>query len=236
MPKIHPCRCEVWRPADAKSVPPRWDRLCARLCGRMSWFFPEGLARCGIMIDCAASTDLSRCDERVRITAAACGERPGQGRGDPGSASPDHGPAAEAGEDPAPVLPRAPVRAPSGPSACWSCAWQQRIPAGACGSLPGPGLRTHRRLPMSISLAGARLLTRSWHSHLTGPSLWCLTNFPILRVRPGNSRQWYRRPCRRVGSNVLPRGPGCCCADHRSPSWAGCLAEAHRCAAGRRLS
>lgn len=75
-------------------------------CGRISWFLPEGLARCGIMIGRAASTGLFECDERVRVTAAACGERPGQGRGDPGAASSDLGPAAAAGYDPAAVPPR----------------------------------------------------------------------------------------------------------------------------------
>jgi hypothetical protein len=38
-------------------------------------------ARCGMMIGCAASTCLSGCDERVRVTAASSDERPGQGRG-----------------------------------------------------------------------------------------------------------------------------------------------------------
>jgi len=32
-----------------------------------------------MMVGCAASTCLSECDERVRVTAAACVERPGQG-------------------------------------------------------------------------------------------------------------------------------------------------------------
>src|ERR1700704_1454651 len=48
---------------------------------------------------------LTQRDERVRVTAAAAGERPGQGRGDPGAAAPDHGPGAAAGHDPAMVLP-----------------------------------------------------------------------------------------------------------------------------------
>ncbi len=39
----------------------------------------------------AASTGVPRCDERVRAAAAAADERPGQGRGDPGPAPPDHG-------------------------------------------------------------------------------------------------------------------------------------------------
>ena len=54
-------------------------------------------ARCGMMIGCAASTGLSECDERVRVTAATSDERPGQGHGDPGAAPPDHGPGAAAG-------------------------------------------------------------------------------------------------------------------------------------------
>src|SRR4051794_14205645 len=47
-------------------------------------------------------------DERVRITAASSGERPGQERGDPGAAPPDHGAGTAAGYDPAAVLPRRP--------------------------------------------------------------------------------------------------------------------------------
>lgn len=114
---------------------------------------------------------------------------------------------------------------------------QRRFPAPRpCGSSPRPGLSTHRRLSVSISPTGAGLLTRSWHSHLTGPSLWSLTNFPTSRGRPRNSRQSYRRPCHRDGNNALPRVSGWCCADHRSPSWADCSARAHRCAAGPRLS
>jgi hypothetical protein len=61
---------------------------------------PGGPACCG-MIGCAASTGLPGCDERVRVTAAASGERPGQGGGDPGAASPDRGAGAAAGHDPA---------------------------------------------------------------------------------------------------------------------------------------
>ena len=64
--------------------------------------------RCGMMIGCAASTGLPRCDERVRVTAAASGERPGQGRGDPGATPPDHGAGAATGHDPAAVLPGRP--------------------------------------------------------------------------------------------------------------------------------
>ncbi len=57
----------------------------------MSWLLSGGPACCDMMISCAASTGLSERDERVRVTAAASGERPGQGRGDPGAAPPDHG-------------------------------------------------------------------------------------------------------------------------------------------------
>jgi len=69
------------------------------------WFLPRGSASCGMMIGCAAATGLSEREERVRVTAAARGHRPGQGRGDPGAASPGHGPAAAAGHGPATVLP-----------------------------------------------------------------------------------------------------------------------------------
>ena len=58
-------------------------------------------ARCGMMIGCAAPTGLSECDERLRLTAAASGERPGQGRRDLGAASPDHRAGTAAGHDPA---------------------------------------------------------------------------------------------------------------------------------------
>lgn len=107
----------------------------------------------------------------------------------------------------------------------------RRFPASRpCGSLPEPGLRAPRRLPASISPTEPRLLTRSWHSHLNGPSLSCSMSFPTSREKPGNSRQSSRRPCRRDGTNEPPRVPGCYCADRRSPSWADCSAEAHRCA------
>lgn len=107
------------------------------------WFLPRSSASCGMMIGCAAATGLSERDERVRVTAAACGQRPGQGRGDAGAASPGHGPAAAAGHGPATALPVRPGvpgrlaalaawdgRAPSAPSGCWCYAW----PAGC---LPG---------------------------------------------------------------------------------------------------
>jgi len=72
------------------------------------WFLPVGRACCGMMVGCAAPAVLSECDGRVRVTAAAAGERPGQGRGDRGAAPPDRGPAAAAGHDPAAVLPGRP--------------------------------------------------------------------------------------------------------------------------------
>jgi transposase len=59
-----------------------------------------------MMIGCAVSTGLPGCDERVRVTAAASGERPGQGCGDLGAAPPDHGARTAAGHDPAAVLSR----------------------------------------------------------------------------------------------------------------------------------
>src|SRR5947199_6900257 len=65
-------------------------------------------ARCGMMIGCAAPAGLPGCDECVRVTAPASGERPGQGRRDPGAVSPDHGPGAAARHEPAAVLPRRP--------------------------------------------------------------------------------------------------------------------------------
>src|SRR6201989_1629549 len=65
-------------------------------------------ARCGMMIGCAAPTGLPGCDECVRVTAPASGERPGQGRRDPGAASPAHGPGTAARHEPAAVLPRRP--------------------------------------------------------------------------------------------------------------------------------
>ena len=64
--------------------------------------------RCGMMIGCAASTHLPGCDQRVRVTAAAPDERPGQGRGNPGATPPGRDAGAAAGHDPAAVLPRRP--------------------------------------------------------------------------------------------------------------------------------
>ena len=57
--------------------------------------------RCGMVIDRAAATGLSRYDERVRVAAAAAGEQPGQRRGDPRAAPPALGPAATAWFTPA---------------------------------------------------------------------------------------------------------------------------------------
>ena len=61
-----------------------------------------------MMIGCAASTCLSRCDVRVRVTAPACGQRPGQGDRDLGVASPGHGLTAATGHDPAAIPARGP--------------------------------------------------------------------------------------------------------------------------------
>ena len=44
--------------------------------------FPPSPACCAIMIGCASATGLPQRDERVRVAAAAAGERPGQERGD----------------------------------------------------------------------------------------------------------------------------------------------------------
>ena len=52
--------------------------------------------RCGMVIDCAAATGLSRCDERIRAAAAATDEKRGQRRGDPRAAPPALGLAAAA--------------------------------------------------------------------------------------------------------------------------------------------
>src|SRR5271165_534339 len=83
----------------------RQGRSCSGFRRGCGWFSPRGPACCAIMIGCASATGLPQRDERVRVAAAAAGERPGQGRGDPGAAAPDHGPGAAAGHDPAMVLP-----------------------------------------------------------------------------------------------------------------------------------
>src|ERR1035438_5841182 len=49
-----------------------------------------------MVIDCAAATGLSRCDERIRAAAAATDEKRGQRRGDPRAAPPALGLAAAA--------------------------------------------------------------------------------------------------------------------------------------------
>ena len=61
-----------------------------------------------MMIGCAASIGVSRRDERVRVTAASSGERPGQRYGDLGAAPPGHGAGTAAAGDPAAVRPRRP--------------------------------------------------------------------------------------------------------------------------------
>ena len=54
---------------------------------RAVWLVPlQRSASCGIMINCAAATGLPQRDERIRVTPAACSERRGQIRGDPGAA------------------------------------------------------------------------------------------------------------------------------------------------------
>lgn len=80
------------------------------------------------MIGCAASTGLSRCDERVRVTAAASDERPAQGRRDPGAASPNHGPGATSKQDPAAVLPQRP--SVPGRPCCTGSRWTCSIGSG----------------------------------------------------------------------------------------------------------
>src|ERR1039457_5078448 len=52
--------------------------------------------RCGMVIDRAAATGLSRCDERVRVAATTADAQRGQRRGDPRAAPPALGPAAAA--------------------------------------------------------------------------------------------------------------------------------------------
>src|SRR5712664_627840 len=64
-----------------------------------------------MMIGCAAPTGLPECDERLRVTTAASGQRPGQGRRDLGAAPPDHGAGTAAWRDPA----AAPAQRPGAP-------------------------------------------------------------------------------------------------------------------------
>ena len=97
--------------------------------------------RCGMMIGCAASTCLSECDERVRVTAASSDERPGQGGGNLGAAPPDHRPGAAAGQGPAAVLPGRP-RVPGRPAAPAPTGCARPVPvAGAArdGAALAPG-------------------------------------------------------------------------------------------------
>lgn len=49
-----------------------------RISAGLIWFLRGGRARCGVMTGCAAPIYLSECDELVRATAAAAGERLGQ--------------------------------------------------------------------------------------------------------------------------------------------------------------
>src|SRR6202453_1062494 len=86
-------------------------------------------ACCGMMVRCAATTCLPRHDQRVRVTATAPGQRPGQGRRDPGAAPPDHRPGTAAGHDPAAVLPRRPG-VPRGPAAPPPPRRPRPVPAG----------------------------------------------------------------------------------------------------------
>ena len=86
-----------------------------------------------MVIDRAAATGLSRCDERICVTATAGGERPGQGRRDLGATPPDHGAGAATGYDPAAVLPRRPG-VPGRPAAPAPTRRARPVPAaGAAG-------------------------------------------------------------------------------------------------------
>src|SRR5688500_3490064 len=58
-----------------------------------------------MMTGCAAQTGLPECDQRVRLAAPAAHGRPGQGRGDPGAAAPNHDPGTPPGQGPSAVLP-----------------------------------------------------------------------------------------------------------------------------------
>ena len=107
---------------------------------------PGGPACCAMMIDCASATGLPQPDERVRVTAAPAGERPGQGRGDPGPAPPDHDPAATAGHDPATALPYrsgVPGRA-TAPSSAGRARPDPAASAAGDGAAPAPGLLARR--------------------------------------------------------------------------------------------
>ena len=102
-----------------------------------------------MMIGCAAPTGLSERDERVRVTAASSGERPGQGRRDPGATPPDHGPAAATGHEPAAVLPRRPG-VPGRPAAPAPAGDARPVPAAdpaghSAALAPGPAGAPPRR-------------------------------------------------------------------------------------------
>ena len=171
----------------------------------MSRLLPRRLACCGMMIGCAAATGLPERDERVRITAAAAGKRPGQGHRDPGAAPPGHGPAAAARHDPATVIrwrPRVPGRpaapppagrarpVPAAGAAGHGAALAPR-PAGPppCGQVPAPasGPAAHRPLrPPAGAASGPRepvLGYRRIHSELLvlGIEVAASTVWEILR-------------------------------------------------------
>jgi hypothetical protein len=129
--------------------------------------------RCGMVIDRAAATGLSRCDERVRAAAAAAGEQPGQRCGDPRDAPLALGRAAAARSWQGAVHPgdrallAAAAPAPEGRSqenCTWLCA---RIPcsadtaiwprAGAPGG-PGPGARGGPCTVRSVRVLALRLV------------------------------------------------------------------------------
>lgn len=69
---------------------------------------------------CAAPTGLPGHDQRVRASATAAHERPGQRHGDPGATAPDHRAGTPTGPDAAAVLSRRP-----------------RVPRGAAAPTPG---------------------------------------------------------------------------------------------------
>ena len=184
---------------------------------RISWLLSGGLVCCGMMIGCAASTGLPGCDERVRVTAASSGERPGQGRGDPGATPPDHGAGAAAGQGPAAVLsgrpgvpgrPAAPApegRArpvPAAGPAGHGAALAPR-PAGAPprGQVPpqAPGPAAHRPLHPPAGAAPG-----------TGESRLGLSAHPRRTARPRHQGRRLHRvgdPARRPGSTRHPSAP-----------------------------
>ena len=166
-----------------------------------------------MMIGCAASTGLSRPDERVCVTAADSGERPGQRRGDPGAAPPDRGAGAAAGHGPAaataqrPGIPGRPAaRAPTGCARPVPAAGAARDgtalapgPAGAspCGQVPAqaPGPSAHRALHPP---AGAATGTRepSWGTAASTASCpsSASRSLPPPSGRSCSRPGWTRRP------------------------------------------